>query len=69
MDAADLLDRAAVAVLLGVAPDTVSRMLTPTGRRLAPGFPQPVMRMGRSPVWLRADIDEWRTQRPRAARS
>ncbi len=66
MTAADLLDRAAVAALLGVAPDTVSRYLTPTGAPLAPGFPQPVMRAGRSPLWLRADITQWRDQRPRA---
>jgi predicted DNA-binding transcriptional regulator AlpA len=65
MDAADLLDRDAVADLLHIQPASVSRMLTPSGTRLVPGFPQPVMRMGRSPVWLRADIDEWRARRAR----
>jgi predicted DNA-binding transcriptional regulator AlpA len=68
MDAADLLDSAAVAALLGVQPQTVHRMNTPTGARLAPGFPRPVMYAGRSPLWLRADITEWSAARPNAHR-
>jgi predicted DNA-binding transcriptional regulator AlpA len=68
MDSADLLDSAAVGALLGVARGTVHRMNTATGRKLAPGFPIPVMHAGNSPLWLRADIEEWRVQRPRAGR-
>ena len=53
-----LLDRAAVAALLGVSPDTISRYMT-DGR-----FPPPDATFGRAPTWRESTITTWKTTRP-----
>lgn len=65
-----ILDRSAVAELLGVAPKTISQFLVeskPGGRYSEHPFPTPDGRIGRGPYWLaarRQDIVEWDESRP-----
>lgn len=65
-----ILDRSAVAELLGVAPKTISQFLVeskPGGRYAEHPFPAPDGRIGRGPYWLatrRKVIVEWDESRP-----
>lgn len=69
MPEGDILDRRAVADLLGVTPATISNYLyqsKPGGRYADHPFPEPDDRAGRSPVWLAERADEitaWATGR------
>lgn len=64
----EILDRASVAELLGVSPETVSRYRSRTYRD---SFPPPAGQIGGSPYWYRGAIEAWnasrtgRTGRPR----
>lgn len=53
-----LLDRAAVAALVGIHPDSISRYLA------RGGFPPPDARFGRSPAWREQTIRDWLAARP-----
>lgn len=65
-----VLDRAAVAALLGISPDSVTRYLqhSKTGGRYADRpFPLPDGRVGRGPWWSanrRSELVEWANSRP-----
>lgn len=65
-----VLDRTAVAELLGVQPKTISQYLAESkgnGRYAAHPFPPPDGYIGRGPYWLRkreADIKTWNEGRP-----
>ena len=61
IDGHDLQDRAAVAALLGVDPDTISRYRQPDRRE---AFPEPDLRVGGHPAWRRSTIEAWRAARP-----
>jgi hypothetical protein len=60
-----VLDRAAVAALIGVRPKTISQYLVesgPEGRYADHPFPAPDGRIGRGPYWLRKrekEIRKW----------
>jgi predicted DNA-binding transcriptional regulator AlpA len=58
-----LLDVGGVAVILGVAPSTITAYLS-RGR-----MPPPVVRLGNSPVWSRPVIHQWLGLRPGQGRS
>lgn len=64
------LDRAAVAALLGVEPDTITNYLNQSregGRFAGHPFPAPDFKAGRSPVWRaerRAELIAWAQARP-----
>lgn len=65
-----VLDRAAVAALLGVKPKTISQYLVEShgdGRYVAHPFPAPDGYIGRGPWWRRereAEIHAWAAARP-----
>lgn len=65
-----VLDRAAVAALIGVRPKTISQYLVeskPPGRYQDHPFPAPDGYIGRGPYWLRRreqDIRKWAESRP-----
>ena len=61
-DPADLIDATTVAELLGLS----SRGAVSVYRSRYPDFPAPVIDMGkgRPMLWLRADIEAWRSARP-----
>lgn len=65
-----VLDRAAVAALIGVRPKTISQYLVeskPPGRYQDHPFPTPDGYIGRGPYWLRRreqDIRKWAAERP-----
>jgi len=70
VDELPILDRSAVAELLGVAPKTISQFLVESkdgGRYAEHPFPEPDGRIGRGPYWLaakRQTIIEWDAARP-----
>lgn len=65
-----MLDRTAVAAILGVKPKSVSQYLTESkgeGRYTKHPFPKPDGYIGRGPWWHREreqEIREWDTKRP-----
>lgn len=69
-DEPDLLDIAAVADLIGVAPRTVSSYNNRARRKRAAGkgrpgdFPAHDNTFGRTPVWKRSTIEQWIKDRP-----
>ncbi len=54
----DLLDTEAVARVLGIRPESVTRY------KARGDLPQPDMMFGRSPVWRAETIREWMVRRP-----
>ena len=60
IDPDDLLDAAAVAELLGLASAGVISVY----RTRYPDFPAPRIERGRCRLWLRADVEGWRSNRP-----
>lgn len=55
----DILGRAEVATLLGVAPATVDKWRQRGGFR-GRAFPDPRWQISRQPAWLKADVEAWR---------
>jgi predicted DNA-binding transcriptional regulator AlpA len=59
VDITDLLDASEVADLLGIQRRSVYHMT-----RYLPGFPQPAITKGRSPLWERKQVEAWREGHP-----
>ena len=63
MAAREQLDIAAVARMLGVTPETITRYRQPD-RADKYRFPPEDGKIGRSPWWYRETIEKWRKSRP-----
>ena len=67
LDAEDLIDAQGVAELLGLAQrNTVSAY-----QRRYPAMPRPVVNLGqgRCKLWLRSEVEQWRSERLASSRS
>lgn len=60
-NSAEMLDRAGVADLLGVQPETVSVY---RARTYKDSFPEPDGKIGGSAFWYRSTIEAWAATRP-----
>lgn len=59
----DLLDQDELAALLGVASSSLRTMRAqPQRHRKIDGLPEPLRHVGNTPVWRRADIEQWMTR-------